>query len=453
MSPIRLFVGQFSRFSDETAIIDHGIEYKYSDLSEEIARQSDLIEKNNILKGHTVFILGDYSFKSISLFLSLAMNQNIVVPITTNSISEINDRIGEVPPDWIIDLDKGEYTYSGNKSSLGVHVFIEKLRVNESAGLILFSSGSTGKPKAMVHDLSNLINSFAGKKIKKINFLVFLMFDHIGGLNTLLNCLSIGATITIPENRRPDHICSLIERFSVTVLPSSPTFLNLLLISRAYEQFNLSSLRLITYGTEPMPESLLRKLKEVFGSVKFLQTFGTSETGIMKTVSESSSSNYLKFDDPDQEYKIVNNELWLRSKTQILGYMNHSNESFTEDGWFKTGDLVEVSDTGFIRIVGRSKEVVNIGGEKVLPVEIESVILEVPSVQDCLVYGASNSITGQMIVANVLLKPDFDKSIEKMNIKQYCKSKLDAYKVPAKIVFVDNVDFSERFKKKRFNKD
>lgn len=93
---------------------------------------------------------------------------------------------------------------------------------------------------------------------------------------------------------------------------------------------------MITYGTETMPQSLLLKLKEVFPKVKFLQTFGTSETGISTTSSKSSNSLFMKLEDINGEYKIVENELWLRSKTQVLGYLNASMDSFTSDGWFKT---------------------------------------------------------------------------------------------------------------------
>lgn len=449
MSRDSAFIDRFSIFCETHSVIDRGVIYSYEDLKKQIDYYSVICHNNDVKEGQVVFILGDYSFGSIALFLALDINKNIVVPITSQIESEIAERVNEVHPDWIVNTKNDTWQCCEYENKIKRHDLINKLVCLGDSGLILFSSGSTGKPKAMVHNLSNLISSFQGKKSRSINFLVFLMFDHIGGLNTLLNCLSIGATITIPENRRPDYICSLIEKFSIAVLPSSPTFLNLLLISKAYEDYNLSSLRLITYGTEPMPESLLKKLKDAFYSVKFLQTFGTSETGIAKTVSESSSSNFLKFDDPNQECKIVDGELWLRSKTQILGYMNHSNESFTKDGWFRTGDLVEISENGFMRIIGRSKEVLNIGGEKVLPVEVESIILEVPSVEDCLVSGMPNSITGQMVVANILLKHGFDSSIEKGIIKKHCKVRLDAFKVPSKIVFVESVAFSDRFKKKR----
>ena len=128
-------------------------------------------------------------------------------------------------------------------------------------------------------------------------------------------------------------------------------------MSKANEKYDLSSLRMITYGTEAMPESLLNRLKEAFPRVKFLQTFGTSETGIANTSSKSSNSTFMKIDDPELEYKIVENELWLKSKTQVMGYLNSSMDSFTEDGWFKTGDLVEATEDGYIKIIGRNKEV------------------------------------------------------------------------------------------------
>jgi acyl-CoA synthetase (AMP-forming)/AMP-acid ligase II len=222
-------------------------------------------------------------------------------------------------------------------------------------------------------------------------------------------------------------------------------------ISNVFDVFDLSSIKMITYGTEAMPESLLLKLKDKLPRVKFLQTFGTSETGIMKTSSMSSSSTFLKFDDPNQEYKIVNGELWLRSKTQVLGYINHSNESFTEDGWFMTGDLVEQTDDGFIKIIGRSKELINVGGEKVLPAEVESVIMELDFIEDCIVKSEKNSITGQMVCADVVLKEGFDFKNEKLKIKKHCIQKLDPFKIPVRIREIESVNFTNRFKKERKN--
>ena len=332
-------------------------------------------------------------------------------------------------------------------SSNEKHQMIQDLQEKNNSGLILFSSGSTAKPKAMIHNFDNLVEHYKDKKEKSLNMILFLMFDHIGGLNTLLNILSMGATAIIPENRNSDDICKLIQDYEIRVLPSSPTFLNLILMSKSNERYDLNSLRMITYGTETMPESLLIKLKTAFPKVKFLQTFGTSETGIANTSSKSSNSTFMKIDDPELEHKIVDNELWIRSKTQILGYLNSSMDSFTSDGWFKTGDLVEVSEDGYIKIIGRNTEIINVGGQKVLPSEIESVVLSMEEIEDCLAYGEKNLITGQNVVCDVVLKNEI--SNIKLLIRKFCKDKLDNYKIPTKINIIDKINFGDRFKKIR----
>jgi acyl-CoA synthetase (AMP-forming)/AMP-acid ligase II len=446
---ISSFIEKLSFYKEKIAIIDSEKEISYSDLVKNISNFNLKLEKLNVISGEVVFILGDYSFDSISLFFSLALNGNIIVPITSDNEQEINERIDVAQPDWLFNLNSNTEKKIEYSNKLERHHLLDSLTESKSSGLILFSSGSTGKPKAMVHNLENLLSNYIDKKGKEMNFLVFLMFDHIGGLNTLFNCLSMGVIITIPQNRNPNDIAQLIEKHKINILPSSPTFLNLMCISNVFDFFDLSSIRMITYGTEAMPESLLLKLKQKLPRVKFLQTFGTSETGIMKTSSMSSSSTFLKFDDPNQEFKIVNGELWLRSKTQVLGYINHSNESFTEDGWFMTGDLVEQTDDGFIKIIGRSKELINVGGEKVLPAEVESVIMELDFIQDCIVKSEKNSITGQMVCADIVLKDGYIFKDEKIKIKSYCRKRLESYKVPTRIIEIDKVLFTNRFKKDR----
>ena len=433
--------------NDQTAIIYDGKKYSYNELYIKIKEIESFI-KDKIKSGEVVAILADYSFVSIALFFALYENKNIIAPITSTSQKEIDGKVKESFSTKIINLENEKLVITNIKSEAS-HKIINDLQTSKCAGLILFSSGSTGAPKAMIHNLDTLVDSYGDKKQKQINMLVFLMFDHIGGINTMLNILSMNATMIIPQNRNADDICKLIEEYKIAVLPSSPTFLNLILINRSYEKYDLSSLRMITYGTETMPEGLLGRLKAVFSKVKFLQTFGTSETGIAATSSKSSSSTFMKIDDENLEYKIVDNELWLRSKTQILGYLNRSMESFTNDGWFKTGDLVELDNEGFIKIIGRNKEIINVGGQKVLPSEVESVLLGMDEIEDCLVYGEQNAITGQSISCDVVLKHGIDDSGFKILVRKFCKDKLDNFKIPTRVNFVQKTEFTERFKKSR----
>ena len=435
---------KFKSFNSKNAIVFEDRIYTYEEFIKQIKDYKNILDKHNI-SSKVVVILGDYSFYNLALFFALYENKNIIVPITSNIKKVQDDFIEESFCQTIIKTDEKNLLIQNLKTTFS-HNMIDNLREKNSSGLILFSSGSTGKPKAMIHNLDTLIDSFKDKKEKSMNMLVFLMFDHIGGLNTVFNALCMGACLIIPKIKDAKTICELIEKYKIMVLPSSPTFLNLILISQEYKNYDLSSLRMITYGTETMPQSLLLKLKEVFPKVKFLQTFGTSETGISTTSSKSSNSLFMKLEDINGEYKIVENELWLRSKTQVLGYLNASMDSFTSDGWFKTGDLVEV-DGEYIKIIGRAKEVINVGGQKVLPAEVESIILEMEEISDCMVYGEKNAITGQTVVCDVVL----NKNIEniKKRVRVFCKDRLDTYKIPTKVNVVDKTNFSDRFKKIR----
>lgn len=435
---------KFKSFNSKNAIVFEDRIYTYEEFIKQIKDYKNILDKHNI-SSKVVVILGDYSFYNLALFFAIYENKNIIVPITSNIKKVQDDFIEESFCQTIIKTDEKNLLIQ-NLKTIFSHNMIDNLREKNSSGLILFSSGSTGKPKAMVHNLDTLIDSFKDKKEKSMNMLVFLMFDHIGGLNTVFNALCMGACLIIPKIKDAKTICELIEKYKIMVLPSSPTFLNLILISQEYKNYDLSSLRMITYGTETMPQSLLLKLKEVFPKVKFLQTFGTSETGISTTSSKSSNSLFMKLEDINGEYKIVENELWLRSKTQVLGYLNASMDSFTSDGWFKTGDLVEV-DGEYIKIIGRTKEVINVGGQKVLPAEVESIILEMEEISDCMVYAEQNAITGQTVVCDVVL----NKNIEniKKRVRVFCKDRLDTYKIPTKVNVVDKTNFSDRFKKIR----
>lgn len=432
---------------DKIAVVFKEQEYSYNALYDRICEDYARV-RGAFRPGDVVAIVSDYSFESIALFFALYENRNIIVPITTKVQAEIDDRIATAGCNFFVTITEGQWTPVRREVTEELHQLIRQLQENGHSGLILFSSGSTGKPKAMIHNLDNLIDTYQGKRGKSIVFLIFLMFDHIGGLNTLLNCLAMNVKMVFPETREPDHVAHLIEKYHVFILPASPTFLNLMLIAECHKRYDLSSVRMITYGTEPMPESLLIKLKEAFPNVKFLQTFGTSETGISTTSSFSSTSTFLKFEDPNTEYKIVDGELWLRSKTQIMGYLNSSMERFTEDGWFRTGDMVEEKD-GYIRIVGRNSDVINVGGEKVLPSEVESVLFQMPYVNDVIVYGESNPITGQMVVAKVLYDEDVKLSELKKRVVDFCADKLTRYKIPAKVVKMSESEYTERFKKKR----
>ncbi len=425
--------------------------YTYAELAKQVAAFTASLKQQGLQAGDVVTLESDYSLDGIAALFALFKLRAIAAPIATASESEINLRRQEARANWSLSIREHttEATLEALPAEQAPHQLILDLIESGHGGLILFSSGSSGHPKAMIHDIDRLLEQFVKKRRRRLSILIFLLFDHIGGLNTLFNGLASGALIVTPASRDANVVAEAIQLHKVNLLPASPTFLNLFLLSGAHQNYDLSSLRFITYGTEPMPESLLLRLKEALPDTSFIQTFGTSETGISQTVSRSSSSTQIKIDDPNSEYKIVSGELWIRSKSQILGYLNHEMSRFTADGWFKTGDIVEEADDGFLTITGRREDIINVGGEKVTPSEIESILLEIPEVADCLIYGEPNAITGQNVAAEIVTKTDCDHRALKRQIKQYCRQKLSSYKVPARIIFREQTTFSDRFKKNR----
>lgn len=444
-------INRIQTYQDRPCLFQGEVAYNYAALAQKITETGDLLKASGIRRGDTVLLQADYSLQAIAALLALFECQAIAAPATALSPAEIESRITEANVQWhmTIQAESGEIEILPTEIENAPNPLVAQLKEAGHPGLVLFSSGSTGKPKAMVHDANRLLASFEKKRARHLSILIFLLFDHIGGLNTLFNGLASGAAIVIPDSRKPLTVAAAIERHAVKLLPASPTFLNLLLLSGACQKNDLSSLRFVTYGTEPMPLSLLKRLKEAFPKTNFIQTFGTSETGISQTVSRASNSTQIKIDDPETEYKIVDGELWLRSKRQILGYLNHETSRFTDDGWFKTGDSVEESRDGFLTIVGRREDMINVGGEKVTPSEVESILMEIPDVADCLVYGEKNAITGQIVAAQIIPRKKTSLPELKREIKNYCRKHLTPYKVPARISFPKAALFGNRFKKSR----
>jgi long-chain acyl-CoA synthetase len=313
-------------------------------------------------------------------------------------------------------------------------------------GFILFTSGTTGAPKAALHDFTRFYSKFTRRPGKPYRTLMFLLFDHIGGWNTLFYTLAAGGVPIYLQDRSPGTVCAAIESERVELLPTTPTFLNMLLYTEAYKQHDLSSLKVVTYGTEPMPQATLEACRRILPQVTFKQTYGLSELGILGTKSESSDSIWLRVGGEGFEIDVRENILWIRSETSMVGYLN-APSPFDSQGWYCTGDIVERRGE-YIRFLGRESEIINVGGTKVAPIEVESAILEVPGVRDVEVHGEKNEIMGNVVVASVVAAvPDTDGLTH--GIIRYCRDKLGRYAAPVRVDIVEEIGITERGKKKR----
>lgn len=437
----------FHENSDQLAIVWNEQQFTYLDLIDKLEVSNDFLNQNQVQSGDVIALIGDYTPNTITLMISLFRRNCIVVPLLSLETTEDHGKIEITQVQKIIrvDIDTDIYTIK-TKNIKPEHIYYKKIRMDSKPGLVLFSSGTSGQPKAAVHDFSRLLNKFkiGRKSYRTINF---LLFDHWGGLNTLFYTLSNAGVVIAPKDRTPKSVCRLIENYSIELLPVSPSFLNLLLLSNAYKDNDLSSLKLITYGAEPMPMYTLKRAKSVFTDVRFQQTYGLIELGVLRSKSESDDSLLVKLGGEGFDLRVVDNMLQIKSDSAMLGYLNAASP-FTDDGYFMTGDEVEVHGDYF-RILGRRSEIINVGGEKVYPQEVENVILTMENVKEVTVYGEKNALLGAIVCAKVSLKQSEDLGLFKIRLKKFCKDRLQKFKIPVKISVTENPLYNDRFKKSR----
>ena len=436
----------FEKNADQDAVVWKDKIYSYKWLKNRIHEWLKLFSQKNIPRGSVVILEADFSPNAAAVFLASIEHGCALVPITKTVGEKKEEFISTAQGEWSVEIDEKDQTCVKPLDNHADHPYYRKLRELKHPGLVLFSSGSTGKSKAAVHDMSYLLEKFKVPK-QRLRTIPFLLYDHIGGVNTLLYTLSNGGCIVTVQDRNPDSVLRAVERHKVELLPTSPTFINLILLSEAYQKYDISSLKTVTYGTEPMPESTLKRFHELFPNIQLKQTYGLSELGILRSKSKNSGSLWVKVGGEGFQTRVVDGILQIKARSAMLGYLN-APSPFTEDGWFNTGDYVEQNGE-YLKIYGRKSEMINVGGEKVTPGEVESVVQEMDNVAEVTVFGKKNLITGNIVAARVRLIEEEEHADFKNRLRQHCRKKLANYKIPRIIQFDSQKQHSARFKKIR----
>jgi len=416
----------------------------------ELAKLADVWQEKfgarRLAAGQVVALEGSFSPNACAALIALVRLGAIVAPLTPLMRAHREKFLDIAEARLLVEFDSADAPTFHEFERTVTNAVTQKLIARGNPGLIIFSSGSTGHPKAILHDFASLLEKFHKVRQKKTT-LTFLLFDHIGGIDTLFNTLASGGTVVTVPNRDPETVSKAIEKYQVHTLPASPTFLNLWLISGLFEQYDFSSLKVVAYGTEPMPPNTLKKLHEVFPDVSLVQTYGMSELGVLRSRSRDSESLWIKFSGEGFQTKIVDGILWVKADAAMIGYLN-APDLFDAEGWLNTQDAVEV-DGEYLRILGRASDLINVGGQKVYPAEVENALLQMDNVQDVAVFGKPHPMMGQIVAARFNLKspeplPDF-----KRRLGAFCKDRLAAYQVPRLVEISEEEQFGSRFKKLR----
>ena len=326
----------------------------------------------------------------------------------------------------------------------------------KAPALVLYTSGSTGRPKGAVlsHSALRAANeSWAGPVMHLTPqdvVLAALPLAHSFGLNgALLASLLAGATVALRERFAPEDALRAISRYRVTVFPAVATMFQRMLDLSDLSEALCSNLRLAVSGAAPCSWDLAEAWRRRTG-VRIVRGYGMTE--LFRPIS------YLADDPtdlpdaigrpvPGVEVRVVDDaeqalaageagELWIRTPAAMDGYLRAEEETraVIRDGWFRTGDLAQLSPEGFVSVVGRKKDLILRGGYSVVPGEVEAALLDHPAVAEAAVIGTPHAELGEDVAAFVTLRPGA--SADADELVAFCRERLAAFKCPRRLSIV-----------------
>jgi long-chain acyl-CoA synthetase len=327
----------------------------------------------------------------------------------------------------------------------------------ETLACLLYTSGTTGRPKGVMLTHRNVIDN--AERFAAVHFgaadrlLVAAPLFHCWGLiNGVLAMFAVRGSAIAVRRYRTETVLDLIERARPTQLLGVPTMVNYMAKSPGITGRDRSSLRSVLCAAAPMPHELIDVLLHDWG-VGYAESYGLTETSpvITTTTPVALRPGSCGRAMGDTELKVVDaagnslpkggvGELWARGTAISAGYFQQPEATacvFTADGWFKTGDIVRMDDEGYVYIVDRAKDMINVGGEKVYPRDVEEVLHKHPAVADAVVLGIPDPNLGEVVKALVVPTPG--QSLTADQVIEYLRPLVARYKVPRVVEFAEAV--------------
>ncbi|MBR6262439.1 MAG: long-chain fatty acid--CoA ligase [Prevotella sp.] len=309
---------------------------------------------------------------------------------------------------------------------------------NSKSKITIFTSGTTGQPKEVVHSISTLTRSVrVGEKYRNQTWAYAYNPTHMAGLQVFFQAFENLNTIVNVFNQPREYVYHQIQENAITHISATPTFYRLLLpYERAYE-----NVVRVTLGGEKSDQHLYDSIKKIFPNARINNVYASTEAG---TLFAAKGDCFQIPELARDKYKVVDGELLIHKS--LLG--SSSSFKFTED-FYHSGDLIEWVDetAGLFRFKSRKNELINVGGYKVNPNEVETAIMDIEGVKQAMVYGRANSILGNVLCAEVVLEPGSE--MQELDIKKHLNALLQDFKIPRKIKFVDEISLTRTGKKKR----
>lgn len=322
---------------------------------------------------------------------------------------------------------------------------------------LLYTSGTTGWPKGVMATHRNICHN--ATEFGKVHFtpedviMVATPIFHCWGLvNGTFGMLSKGGTVITVERFFPDQALRDIEELRPTIFQGVPPMYNLLLKQPDLGKRDISSVVFCLSAATKMPENLIRQVEEKL-RWRYAEAWGLTEVSCVGTTAPYTETRTGSCGKgmADAQIKVIDEhgnalppgrqgELCVRGTCVTRGYLNKpeaTQASFDEEGWFRSGDVAYMDEDGYAYIVDRKKDMINVGGEKVFPSEVEDMMINHPKIKDIVIVGIPDELKGEAPKAFIVLREG--EALSHEEIREYCKTRMAPYKVPVAVEFIDEI--------------
>jgi long-chain acyl-CoA synthetase len=306
----------------------------------------------------------------------------------------------------------------------------------DDPAMLLYTSGTTARPKGVNHTHRTLAGNASymdswGLKADDHTLLFTAMVHASGAILLLISSLWIGATVTIVPVFDAAKVLDTWESSGATFYMALPTLIRALLAEQRARPRRITTGRLALAGGDTVPVPLQEEYAATFGH-PLVEGFGMTE-GLPTVANHPDNNRPGSMGRPvgDAELRVVDGEMWMRGSAIAIGYWG---DAPFEDGWLKTGDLVEIDKDGFVWFRGRQKEIIVRGGSNISPQEVEETLYKHPGVAEAGVIGEPNEYWGEVVLAFVAVREGHDVSAEEL--VAFSRQHLAEYKCPEKVLFL-----------------
>ncbi|PLT35404.1 class I adenylate-forming enzyme family protein [Bacillus sp. V5-8f] len=338
---------------------------------------------------------------------------------------------------------------------------VTEVYVSENDPLfIMYTSGTTGLPKGAVGSHLGVIHSSISYEVvlktnEDTKTVIAVPLFHVTGLiGQLLHMVKVGGTSVLMRRYKTEEYIRITADEEISFLFNVPTIYVMMMSHKDFPVYSYPSVTCIAYGGASMSTDTIQMLKSYFPNAYLHNAYGATETSspatIMPRIYDPTKINSVGLPVPVGELKVVDDygrpclpgevgELLIKGPMVIEGYWNNNaaNETSFIDGFWRSGDLAQMDEDGFVYIMDRKKDMINRGGEKIFSIEVENVLYNHPKVLEAAVVGIPDSIYGEIVKAVIVPKPDA--LIDKQEIQEFVSKHLANYKIPKEVEFVSEL--------------